>query len=526
MNSNIIHSVQFCLFVKEKMNHINSFSRFLQDGISLTQARQRDAITTHGYNTARGLVDTYTEGVKEVFSSISRANRDINNAAHRVIIREQVKQRFYGARSEFLMRLKCNAPITQAYLTGLDTDDVDEFVRKHNEWKEFREAANSMTLPSVSIPKLTKSNWKLYSQAIKELLTRQRGTNNIPLIYVIREANGVYDDPYASTEEQLIQCIALSGGNYQSDNSSVWSLLQEHSIGTEAESIVNRFEAQRDGRGAWLALLSHMESTSYMDNVKSAAMAKLNNASYSGEKKNFGIVKYYQLHSEAHNDLYLAGEPLSDGMKITHFLQGLKDDTAMNFAISSKAEQNVNTFEEFYNSFSAKLSTKLTLTRQSNSNQSQRSINQMTFGNRQGRGRGNRGGGRDGNNNSRGGGRGNCRGGRSGGRFRHDPSGCSSWRPRTTEYSDDEWRSLSHEQRQRVHDLRNHLRNNNDGNQGNHQRQVQQMQQNDDGTIPSQVQLPPPPSNQSALNAPDANSVRGRSGRAGDAFSSGANQPN
>ena len=29
----------------------------------------------------------------------------------------------------------------------------------------------------------------------------------------------------------------------------------------------------------------------------------------------------------------------------------------MNFAISSKAEQNVNTFEEFYNSFSAKLST-------------------------------------------------------------------------------------------------------------------------------------------------------------------------
>ena len=85
---------------------------------------------------------------------------------------------------------------------------------------------------------------------------------------------------------------------------------------------------------------------------------------------------------------------------------------------------------------------------------------------------------------------------------------------------------MSHEQRQRVHDLRNHLRNNNDGNQGNHQRQVQQMQQNDDGTIPSQVQLPPPPSNQSALNAPDANSVRGRSGRAGDAFSSGANQPN
>ena len=512
------------------MNNVNAFTNFLNHGIGLTQVRQRDAITTHGYNTVRGLVDTYTEGVKEVFSSISRANRDINNAAHRVIIREQVKQRFYGARSEFLMRMKCNAIIDQAYITGLDTNDVDEFVRKHNEWKEFREAANSMTLPSVTIPKLTKSNWKLYSQAIKELLTRQRGTNNIPLIYVIRENDGNYDDPYSSTEEQLIQCIALTGGNYQSDNSSVWSLLQEHSIGTEAESIVNRFEATRNGRGAWTALLAHMESTSYMDNVKSSAMAKLNNATYSGEKKNFGIIKYYQIHSEAHNDLDLAGEPLSDGMKITHFLQGIKEDTAMNFAISSKAEQNVNTFEEFYNSFSAKLSTKLTLTKQSQSSNSQRNISQMNFNNS---GRGNGGGRNSGhggrnNNNGRGGGRRGSRGrGGRGGRFRHDPSGRSTWRPRSSEYSNEEWQNLSQEQRQRVHDLRWHLRNSQDSqsrNDGGH-RNVQEMNRNDDSTVPSQVQLPPQAQSSSPPIAPsrDSVSIRGRNGRAGDAFSSQRN---
>ena len=119
------------------MNNVNAFTNFLNHGIGLTQARQRNAITTHGYNTVRGLVNTYTEGVKEVFLSISHANRDINNAAHRVIIREQVKQRFYGARSEFPMRMKFGATITQAYLAGLDTNDVDDFVRKHNKWKEF-----------------------------------------------------------------------------------------------------------------------------------------------------------------------------------------------------------------------------------------------------------------------------------------------------------------------------------------------------------------------------------------------------
>ena len=109
-------------------------------------------------------------------------------------------------------------------------------------------------------------------------------------------------------------------------------------------------------------MIAHMESTSYLDNLKSTAMANLAAATYNGEKKTFGIVKYFTIHSNAHNDLESAGEPLSNGMKITHFLHGLKEEVAMNFAISTKSETNVNTFEEFYNSFSSKLTTKLTLT--------------------------------------------------------------------------------------------------------------------------------------------------------------------
>ena len=108
-------------------------------------------------------------------------------------------------------------------------------------------------------------------------------------------------------------------------------------------------------------MIAHMESSSYMDNLKSSAMSSLTTASYNGEKKNFTIVKYFQKHSEAHNDLETAKESLTGGMKITYFMQDLKDENAMNFAISSKSESGVNTFEEFYNSFSAKLTTKITL---------------------------------------------------------------------------------------------------------------------------------------------------------------------
>ena len=122
----------------------------------------------------------------------------------------------------------------------------------------------------------------------------------------------------------------------------------------------------------------------------------------------------------------------------------------MNFAISTKAEPQIITFEDFYNSFSAKLTTKLTLTQQSTSS-SQRHINAIDTNRnsgrgegRGGRGRGYRGGGRD-SRGGRGRGRGRGRGGR-GVRNRSNPLG--DWRTRTGEYNNDEWSQLSYDQRQ------------------------------------------------------------------------------
>ena len=163
---------------------------------------------------------------------------------------------------------------------------------------------------------------------------------------------------------------------------------------------MNRFKTTRNKHRAWQVLLAHIESDSYVDNLKSSAMNKISTAVYNGEKKKIGIVKYYQTYSEAHNDLAAANKPLSHGMKITHFLQGIKEDTAMNFAISSKSEGGITNFEEFYNSFSAKLSTKLTLTQPIKSS-AQRNISQIGSSNDNNSGRGNkgigsyRGGGRD-----------------------------------------------------------------------------------------------------------------------------------
>ena len=68
-----------------------------------------------------------------------------------------------------------------------------------------------------------------------------------------------------------------------------------------------------------------------------------------GEKKDFGIVKYFIIHSNAHNDLETAGEIMTDSMKITNFLGGLQDPIAITYAISTKAEPGVVSFHDDQN---------------------------------------------------------------------------------------------------------------------------------------------------------------------------------
>ena len=98
-----------------------------------------------------------------------------------------------------------------------------------------------------------------------------------------------------------------------------------------------------------------------MDKLKTDAVTSIKKVSYQGEKKDFGMTKYYTIHSNTHNDLEKAGEPMTDGMKITNFCNGLKDSVAINYAITSKTEVEVVTFEEIYNSFSVKLTSHITL---------------------------------------------------------------------------------------------------------------------------------------------------------------------
>ena len=132
-----------------------------------------------------------------------------------------------------------------------------------------------------------------------ETYGRQRGVNAVPLLYVIRANNGNKEARFESTEKQLVACLRQAGENYNTDKEAVYSLLVQHGKDSEIKSIVEKYVNTRNGRAAKLAVISHMQSTSYMDTLKTDAMSNIKKASYQGEKKDFGITKYYTIHSNA-----------------------------------------------------------------------------------------------------------------------------------------------------------------------------------------------------------------------------------
>lgn len=500
------------------MNDPATLESVLQNAIGLTLGRQRQAIIDLGFNTCNGLENASKDDLKTLFLTVERNNRDLN-ANQQVRFNITVKARINALREEFIMRKACNAEMTLADLLQLGTADVDSLLLKHRTWEETKNAASSLSLPDITVPKLTKLNWKEFHQAFKELLSRQRGVNSIPLTYVIREHDrGNYSSDYESTEKQLINCIQLSGQNYNSDRETVFSLLLQYTRESEAESIVDQFRRTRNGRSAYRGVMAHMESTSYMDNLKSAALTRIRVAHYDGEKKDFGIAKYFAIHSNAHNDLEVAGEPMSNGMKITNFLSGIKDPTALNYAVTTKGELGVQTFEQFYNSFSAKLSTHITLTSSANAGtNSSRQISAM-FGNhngnnrgsgRNGRGRGGRGRGRGRNGRGRG-----YRGGFRGGRGRNS---AHQWVPEYKDYSIEEWQSLSNDQQQRVKDLRRAMRQFNqtgDHSTNGHGNERHISATGTSGGADGSESVP------SQVNIRTGQSISGTSGRVGDLFAS------
>ena len=435
-----------------------TFRIILTNAIGLAQARQRNAVIDNGFDTCEELLQTPSDRLSNLWKSIADLN--IGLPQNQVIkITLVIQSRLNVLRKELRMRRNCDADMHILTLQSLVVRDIKALVTKHNQWQLVIDAGAANNLPSIDVPKLTASNWKEWRTVFTNSLTRIRGLNHIAFSYIIRHDDvGDYQAAYSTTHEQLIACMTFTNQNTIDDLGTVYSLLEQHLKGSYLEATVERYRNTKNGRDAWKAILAQVETSSYNNRLTIEATKKLSTANYRGELANFGIDKYYAVHTTCHNLLKEANTPMAGTMKFITFNNGIKDNnTAMYVDIVSESNPATITFEEWYTKFINMLKPHLDLT----AKPSGRNISEIQTGGNdggpggrgrgQGRGRGRfngRGGGRNGGRGFNGRGR-----GRNNNRY-HPYNNAGGFAIKTDGYSATEWAKLTDDQRKEVKEYR------------------------------------------------------------------------
>jgi hypothetical protein len=247
-----------------------------------------------------GDLSTYTHSnLKGLFKHL--ANREIHPpymAQHKLqIVRHWMEK-----------RIPLGLPIEPALFTNEVLQVWGEKMKAANDSKDTEK-------PAITAPPAFKKDtkWRVWKEQFQNYLGSKVGQCKAPLTFVIRplDAPGNIDD-YPDDHDQMVYITPHTGAGYNHDNGVVFDELKALLINSPAFTWIRSHDRSRNGRAAWKALLAHYEGTTEQNRIKEAA--------YATTFKN-----YYHAHQEAHYDLELYGEIVSESQKVTDFLRGITD---------------------------------------------------------------------------------------------------------------------------------------------------------------------------------------------------------
>ena len=173
------------------------------------------------------------------------------------------------------------------------------------------------------------AKWTKFWELLSTFLGRVKGAALIPLAYLVREHREVTPEilnaEYDSIQDRLIATTALSGTHFEMDNRTLYDEFKPLVVDGPGWGFVKKFDKHKDGRGAVLALKTQAEGTSAKITRKQAAYASIVSSSYQGPRKGFTFAHYVNLHQAAHNELLDLDEPVAETKKVTDFLKGIRD---------------------------------------------------------------------------------------------------------------------------------------------------------------------------------------------------------
>ena len=285
---------------------------------------------------------------------------------------------------------------------------------------------------------------------IQHYFLHHRGTNGIPLAYVIRERVALpVNDPgwgQPSYDGELIARAPHNGVTFDTNNATVWQVIRHVAHEGPGWNWVVPFARTTDGRGAYLALYEHYMGDAFQERIRARADALLARTFYDGRSRQFTFERYCEVINRAIQDLVESGEDVPEPRRIRIFTQGIRETRLQTAVATVLATPNlrgdftaaVNYISQFVDLHAAHAQAThrvVSATGRGGGGRGGRGF----YGGRGRGGRFGRGGGRGGRGHFGGRGRGRGRGGHVENRY----------------YQPEEWAQLSPDERTRVRTLRN-----------------------------------------------------------------------
>jgi hypothetical protein len=219
------------------------------------------------------------------------------------------------------------ARIAYKYLTDTARPVTPQSMNYTSVLKDFRiewdsivklEEQKTNDLPTIS-RELQVMQWQ---PAFVDHLSTVFGVRGIPLTYVIREDVAVQahaDDPFqqgklhGSSEsilDDLVSRCSHTHPLFKTDNNKVYKLLAEATLGTQYATTVTTYSRRKDGRAAYLALVTSHVGGDKWDQIVESNVDLIMNRKWNG--MSYKLEKFCNQHRQAHAKLGDAKEHGAD----------------------------------------------------------------------------------------------------------------------------------------------------------------------------------------------------------------------
>lgn len=315
----------------------------------ITAAAARNAVIQEGFVTVSRFARVTPEEIDTMVKNLRQQARGANQVAVRIgaIPTKNLKALVWWTRD----KKRRGLPI-----------DTDEFTEE-----ALEEAITNMELETVDDKAKvdapgqlkTADDWISWELSLTNYLRSLRGSNGVPLVYIIRkDIDDMEDYEFEDDTERLIYQAPHQGANFKTDNNQVYRIIKSKVIGTDILKWITPYDKRQDGRGAMNQLRLHYDGPGQTQRKITQAEAQIESLHYKSEQA-FSFEKFITKLNGAFQVLEENGEALTERRKVTIMCDKIQNNnTDLRAAVQiTRHDPLLNTnFKEAANSLSEKIS--------------------------------------------------------------------------------------------------------------------------------------------------------------------------